>query len=192
MRTLLEQYLWARANKDSKSITPKQAGVEKVRVRLLPSPEQEDRLGELFDSCKFVYNLFLEEKLQAHKAGSNIPTYLEQCKSLAKLKNSTCLWLNNIDSKALQFVIRTLDMDFHRFVTGKAAIAPKAYGPIENTSFHTRPIKIKDGKLFLNKFRDGILVDYPELLEDGVILAITLSKSRHNMYYANCTISNEN
>lgn len=84
------------------------------KFRLYPNAEQQDLLSKTFGCCRFVYNRFLTEQIEAYKAEKKTISRFEQDKSLTTLKKEL-EWLKSADSTALQAVIQNLDNAYQNF-----------------------------------------------------------------------------
>ena len=74
------------------------------KFRLYPSDEQEEKLEETLDLCRWTYNHFLEELNESE----DVPSRYELQKELPKLKKEEKPELKKVHSKALQMVLKKL------------------------------------------------------------------------------------
>ena len=84
------------------------------KFRLYPTSEQQITMSKIFGCCRFVYNRFLAERLEAYKTEKKTISRFEQDKSLTLLKKEH-EWLKEADSTALQATIQNLDGAYQNF-----------------------------------------------------------------------------
>lgn len=86
---------------------------------LLPDEKQEELILKTLGCKRFVYNHFLDERIQAYKDGVSI-TYTDQQNKLPAMKdNPETEWLSEVDSTALQNALRDLQNAFDNFYHGR-------------------------------------------------------------------------
>lgn len=97
------------------------------KFRLYPNSIQKNSIEKTFGCCRFIYNLFLNERQTVYAATGKSPTRFQQDKELPSLKE-TYKWLKDVDSTALQSAVRNLDAAFQNFFTRvKKGIKPSGY-----------------------------------------------------------------
>lgn len=84
------------------------------KYRIYPNDEQREKISKTFGCCRFVYNKFLAERMEAYKQKGKTPSRFEQDKKLTSLKKEL-IWLKEADSTSLQFVVQNLDMAYQNF-----------------------------------------------------------------------------
>ncbi len=93
------------------------------KIRITPTPEQEQVLWDLSEKCRLLYNFALAERNQNWEANLEHPkeertyiTYLKQQNALPSIKKQypEYVW---VYSKVLQMTLRRLDADFKSFFT---------------------------------------------------------------------------
>ena len=89
------------------------------KFRIYPTAEQEDLILRTFGCVRFVYNYYLDQRMQAYKETGKSPTRFEQDKDLTLLKrqNETS-WLQEVDKCALQNAVKHLDVAYKNFFCG--------------------------------------------------------------------------
>lgn len=75
--------------------------------RLYPTPEQAQQMGQIAGSCRFVYNLALEQRRDWWKPGRTF-NFASQCRELTQLRAEVD-WLRAAPVSALQQALRDLD-----------------------------------------------------------------------------------
>ena len=95
--------------------------IKAVKIRLLPTPEQEILLNKSVGVARFTYNWGLSKWQEIYKEGIN-----PSGKKIKKIFNSTIKkdveynWLNEVSSQAISQAFSDLQDAFDNFFTGKA------------------------------------------------------------------------
>ena len=111
------------------------------RARLYPNRKQEDLLKRTFGCCRVVYNHFLAERIRSYKEDGVSLTYNKTSALLTLLKrDKDHLWLNEVDSMALQEALRNLDNAYQNFFSGRTKF-PKFHSKSHDESYRTRNSK---------------------------------------------------
>lgn len=84
------------------------------KFRLYPNREQEILIQKTFGCVRFVYNHFLDERIQQYSQAGKAPTRFQQDKSLTTLKKEL-EWLREPDKCALQEALKNLDAAYQNF-----------------------------------------------------------------------------
>ncbi|MBQ1305901.1 MAG: IS200/IS605 family element transposase accessory protein TnpB [Erysipelotrichales bacterium] len=156
-----------------------------IKARLYPTIEQQETLNKTFGSCRFVYNHFLAERVRSYKEDETSLSYNKTAHLLTELKrDEDHLWLNEVDSMALQESLRNLDRAYQNFFKGNAGF-PKFHSKHNRQSYRTRNqgngIRIVGNAVRIPKIG---LVKYKGLQPfEGTILNATVSKSASGKYY---------
>lgn len=91
------------------------------RYRLYPTAEQEALFRQTVGSCRFVYNLCLEQRrLEWHRSNPRRLTAYDQIKELPALKDDVP-WLRDVPNHPLQQAVVDLDKAFKNFFDGRAS-----------------------------------------------------------------------
>ena len=99
-----------RKNKQDNTIDKGYQGI------LYPTGEQEVLIAKTLGCCRYVYNRFLSERIEAFEKKKRTLSYVEQCKELPLLKaDPATLWLKEADATALQYSVRTLQDAYDSF-----------------------------------------------------------------------------
>ncbi len=127
------------------------------KFELRPAQEQKVLLDKHFGCVRFVYNYFLNERKEQYQKNKKSDNYYTQAKTLTDLKKKEeTIWLKEVNSQALQFVLRSLDTAYLNFFRGNAKF-PRFKSKKKKNSFtvpqHTNLI---DGKVYVPKFKEGI------------------------------------
>jgi hypothetical protein len=91
------------------------------RYRVYPTAEQEALFRQTAGSCRFVYNLCLEQrKLEYHRSHPRRLTAYDQIAELPALKVEAS-WLQDVPNHPLQQAVIDLDKAFRNFFEGRAS-----------------------------------------------------------------------
>ncbi len=91
------------------------------KYRIYPNKEQKKLLAKTFGSARFVYNYFLNMRIQEYRMEYKSVSYSCGSEELTKLKQDEDFsWLNEVDSTALQSAIKNLDTAYKNFFSKRA------------------------------------------------------------------------
>lgn len=86
------------------------------KFRLYPTREQENLIQRTFGCTRFVYNYFLDKRIQAYKESKETLNYYACAAALTELKKTDDhAWLKEVDSIALQQSLKDLDNAYQNF-----------------------------------------------------------------------------
>lgn len=155
------------------------------RYRIYPNKEQEVLLQKHIGACRFLYNLALETKISAYLSGKSLSRYDLQVQ-LKDLKQE-CTWLKEVNAQSLQTELMHLDAAYLKFFKGLSKF-PNFKKKTDKQSFQCpQNAAIKDGKLWLPKFKTGIKIEQHRLFE-GEARTVTISKTPTNKYFASILV----
>ena len=130
-----------------------------TRIRLYPTPAQEDAFRCIAGCCRLVYNAALEQRRdfwRAKRAATGTGfSWIEQKRELLAMKQDMP-FLKEVPAHCLQMALQDLDRAYGRFFDGAGGY-PKPRRKFENDSF-TFPdpaqirIDVAGGRLILPKF----------------------------------------
>jgi putative transposase len=163
------------------------------KYRIYPTEQQKVLLNKHFGACRFIYNLSLECKIKAYKQNKKNLSVFDLMKQLTDLKkDDEFKWLYEINAQSLQCSLINLNNSYNNFFKHKKNF-PKFKS--KNKDFNSFSIpqdfKIKNDKLYINKFREGIKINLHRKHE-GKLLFCTVSKTKTNQYYASITCEIQN
>ena len=81
-------------------------------IRLYPNKEQEQTINKTFKATRFIYNYFLEQKINTHQKTKKTSTYYQETKKLPEIIKQHP-WLNEIDKEILKNSLYTLNITFN-------------------------------------------------------------------------------
>jgi putative transposase len=163
---------------------------------LYPTKQQEVLLSKHFGCGRFVYNYFLDKRIQEYKQNKKSLNYYDNAKELPNLKKQN-IWLKEVGSQSLQASIECLQTAYDNFFRkvksknkGKKGF-PRFKRRNDKQSFRVKQnIKIKDKKLCFPKFLSGINFVQDREFE-GEIKFATVSKNKVGQYFVSITVQKE-
>ncbi len=109
--------------------------------RLYPTPEQERQMAQIAGSCRFVYNLALEQRRDWYRPGRKL-NFASQCREVTMLRAEVD-WLKAAPVHTLQQALRDLDRAYQNWWAGRAeAPTPRKKG-LNDTFRFPDPVSIK-------------------------------------------------
>jgi len=155
------------------------------KFRIYPNDEQQQLLAKCFGCQRFVYNYFLNKRNERYLQNQT-SNYNKDAADLTTLKQEFA-WLKEPLSQSLQRTLRNLDTAFNRFFTKKAKF-PKFKSRRDKQSFCIpQNTEIKDGRLYIPKFKKGIKIKQHRVVE-GEIINSTITKKSCGHYYVCITV----
>ena len=154
------------------------------KFRLYPTKAQTELLAKHFGCARFVYNYFLNQRIEQYRLTGKSDNYYAECKTLTELKKQEeTSWLDEVSTQSLQFAVRCLDVSYTNFFKKRAGF-PKFKSKRSKNSF-TAPqySTISDNKLFINKFREGIKCRVHREIK-GKIGKVAITKTTSGKYFA--------
>ncbi len=163
------------------------------KTRLYPTKSQEIILNKTFGSCRFAYNYFLDKRKSFYKEKGISLTYVKTSSMLTALKRDrNYLWLNEIDSMALQETLRNLDRAYKNFFR-KNAKFPRFHSKNGTQSYRTRNqgggIRVAGNTIKIPKV--GYVKCKGLRSFSGRILNATVSKSASGKFYISLCVDIE-
>ena len=160
------------------------------KFRIYPNQQQRLLLAKTFGCCRFVYNYYLNKKIELYEKLGQQLWFNSCCKDLTLLKQEF-EWLKEPDLNALQHALKNLDWSYKNFFKSGFGF-PKFKSRKDNHKSYTTsciynnikffPKHIKLPKLGLVKFRD-------KQIPQGRILNATISQDPSGKYFCSlcCT-----
>lgn len=151
------------------------------RYRFYPTEEQELLLSKSFGCCRFVFNHFLETKINSWKEKGSSLSYADCCKLLTELKRNLP-WLKEVSSVCLQQSLRHLLAAFENFFKKRARFPKykKKFGR-QAASFMQNAFQYKEKKVYIAKL--GFLDIRWSRTFSGMPKSVTLSTDSAGRYY---------
>lgn len=161
------------------------------RFRLKPTKEQEVLLNKHFGCARFVYNHFLNERIEQYRENKKSDNFYAQSKTLTQIKKKDeTVWLKEVNAQSLQQSLMCLENAYTRFFKGLSKF-PKFKSKKSKNSF-TAPqkVELKDSKVCIPKFREGIKCIANRDVK-GKIGKMTFSKTPTGKYYVSILTEQE-
>jgi putative transposase len=157
------------------------------KFKIEPTPEQMELFSKHFGACRFVFNKFLHERKEKYLNEKTSLNYYDNARTLTDIKKEEDFyWLKEINSQSLQSAIRNLDLAYKSFFN-KQNKFPRFKSKYNKQSFKIpQNALIKEGKLVIPKFKEGIKINLHREIE-GEILFATITKSTTGKYYVSIT-----
>jgi len=152
------------------------------RYRIYPTEEQKVLLNKHIGSVRFLYNLALETKQMAWVSNRVNLSCFELHQQITDLKKE-CEWLKEVNAQSLQKSIANLDRAYTAFFKGQNSFPKFKSKSRGKQSFNVpQNVKIKDNKLIIPKFREGIdiVLHRPP---KGVMKQATISRTPTGKYF---------
>lgn len=154
------------------------------KFRIYPNEEQEILLSKHFGCSRFVYNYFLNERKEQYQKDKKSDNYYKQAKTLTNLKKKEEFeWLKEVNSQTIQFALRSLDTAYVNFFRGITQFPKFKSRKHKNTFTIPQFGVVKDGKIRIPKFKDGIKVKLDKREIKGKIGKMNITKTSSGKYY---------
>lgn len=166
------------------------------KYRIYPNEKQEIQLEKTFGSCRFVYNYYLNKRIELYKLEKKTINYNACSADLTKLKREL-IWLKEIDKFALQNSLKDLDRAYQNFFREvKKGNTEQGFPKFKSkhthdfsykTTWTNNNIEVKDNYIKLPKL--GLVKMSLSQDIEGRIINCTLSKTPSNKYFVSvcCT-----
>jgi len=166
------------------------------KFRLQPTAQQKVLLNKHFGCVRWIYNHFLNERIEEYKTNKRSLRRSDNEKQLPILKTEYT-WLKEVGSQSLQYSVECLQNAYNNFFRKcKQKVKGKKGFPQFKKRHGKQSFKIKqnihlvEGKLVFPKFLDGIkFVQHREI--EGEIKFTTISKNKAGQYHVSITVSRE-
>ena len=160
------------------------------KYRIYPNKRQKELLAKSFGCCRFVYNHFLNKRIETYQTEQKTLTYNQCSSELTKLK-SELEWLKEPDKCSLQNALKDVDRAYKNFFKNNAGF-PK-YKSKKTHRFSYRTNAINGNIAYLEKHiklpKLGMVKTRTKLIPQGRILNATISQEPSGKYYVSlcCT-----
>ena len=157
------------------------------KYRIYPNKRQKELLAKTFGCCRFVYNHFLNERIETYQKEQKTLSYNQCSTELTKLK-SELEWLKEPDKCSLQNALKDMDRAYKNFFRNNAGFPKYKSKKIHRFSYRTNANIAYCGKhIKLPKL--GMVKTRTKLTPQGRILNATISQEPSGKYYVSlcCT-----
>lgn len=153
------------------------------KYRMYPNKEQIKRIWQHIGTCRFLYNLSLEEKLRAFQAENKSLTMFDLNNMIPELKKQY-EWMSETNSQSLQAVNRKVETAFKNFFRKKADF-PKfksKKNPVQSFQIPQHyEVKLTENKVKLPKL--GTVKAIISRKFTGTLKTATVSATSTGKYY---------
>ena len=161
------------------------------RFRLYPNKAQTELLAKHFGCARFVYNYFLNERIDQYKLTGKSDNFYTQEKALTILKKQEgTAWLKEVNAQSLQFALRCLEIAYTNFFQKRAKFPSFKNKHSKNSFTVPQAASIAGGRLFVPKFREGIKCRVHRVIK-GRIGKVTITKTPSGKYFASILTEEE-
>jgi len=162
-----------------------------ITIRISPSSQQRELLAKHFGHNRFLWNYFLSKRRNEYQEIKKGSTYNKDAAFLTKLRASPDhSWLQEVSVASQQRALKNLDDAYKRFFKKHSGF-PSFKSKKQRQSFTVSGgVKIRDGKLCLPKFQDGIQFNRA-IPPFNKINNITIYKAASGKYYASLSVEAE-
>lgn len=167
------------------------------KYRLYPTNEQKTLINKNIGCTRFVFNYFLDKRINAYKNENKTLTYKDNASSLTLLKKEF-KWLKEVDSIGLQQTLKDLQLAYNNFFRrtkkGENSGFPK-FKSKRNPKQSYRTQNVNNNIQVLNnqvKLPKLGLVDFRNSREfNGKINSATISRTSTNKYFVSILVDTE-
>lgn len=153
------------------------------KFKLEPNKEQKELLAKHFGSVRFVYNYFLNERLNQYKKTKKSDNYYTQQKKLTELKQlEEYKWLNEVNSQSLQCSLQNLETAYLRFFRKQSNFPNFKSRKTKNSFAIPQKVRVENGRLFIRKFKKGIKIKITREIK-GTIKSAIISLTPTGKYF---------
>jgi len=89
--------------------------IKSLKIRLLPTKEQEQKMFETINACRFTWNWGLAYNIKYYEENKKSISGRKIRDKFTKIKSQEFNWINNVSSKAYNNEFDTLDIVFKKF-----------------------------------------------------------------------------
>lgn len=119
------------------------------KVRIKPTPEQEQKLWQSVGTARFVYNWTLNRQEENYKNGGKFISDNELRKEITQLKKGELSWLNQVSNNVAKQAVKDCCVAYKNFFTKKAKKPRFKSRKKTKPSFYNDNVKLKVKKNFV-------------------------------------------
>ena len=161
------------------------------KFRIYPNKTQQKLIQKTFGCCRFVYNYYLDKRIQVYKDNKTSLNYYDCCKDLTSLKKEL-VWLKEPDKDALQKSLKDLDNAYKKFFKEHSGFpkfkSKKNHKKSYRTSCVNNNIRFQNNHIKLPKL--GWIKTRDKQIPQGRILNATISQEPSGKYYVSLCCTN--
>ena len=161
------------------------------KFRLYPNKEQTELLAKHFGCVRFVYNYFLNQRIEQYNLTGKSDNFYAQSRLLVEMKKQEeTAWLKEVNSQTLQFSLRCLESAYTNFFKKRAKFPSFKSKRSKNSFTVPQCASITGDRLFIRKFREGIKCRVHRAIK-GKIGKVTISKTPSGKYFVSVSTEEE-
>ena len=157
------------------------------KYRIYPNKEQQILIAKTFGCCRFVYNYYLDKRIQTYKENKISLNYYDCANNLKNLKKEF-EWLKEVDAISLQSSLKNLDSAYQKFFKEYGGFPKFKSKKTHRFSYETK--SVNNNIQFLNNHiklpKLGWVKTRDKEVPQGRILNATMSQEPSGKYY--CSI----
>ena len=172
---------------------------KRYNFRIYPTVEQERQIQKTFGCCRFVYNYYLNKRIEHYESNHSIYSFYECCLDMTQIKGQEeYAWLKEVDLNALQSSLKDLDEAYKGFFRRMKQGGAPGFPIYKSKHENRRAYRSKNNK---NSNNLAIVGDKIKLTKlgyvdcrvsrqiEGRILSATITQARSGKYYVSvcCT-----
>ena len=161
------------------------------KFRIYPNIAQAQQIHRTFGCCRFVWNHYLAQRIEAYRETGKSPTRFTQDKDLTSLKKQEeTIWLREVDATAQQSSLRDLDTAYQNFFRRVKKGGKPGYPKFKSKRNHRQSykskcvganIKVLEGSVQLPKLgKVKCRISKPV---EGRVLSATVSQTPSGKYF---------
>ena len=161
------------------------------KFRIYPNIAQAQQIHRTFGCCRFVWNHYLAQRIEAYRETGKSPTRFTQDKDLTSLKKQEeTIWLREVDATALQSSLRDLVTAYQNFFRRVKKGGKPGYPKFKSKRNHRQSykskcvganIKVLEGSVQLPKLgKVKCRISKPV---EGRVLSATVSQTPSGKYF---------
>lgn len=127
--------------------------IKTIKIRLIPTLEQEKLFWKASGTARFVYNWALDKQLNNYKNGGKFTSDNDLRKEITQLKKIELIWLNEVSNNVAKQAVKDLCNAYMRFFKGHAKKPKFKSKRKSRPSFYNDccKLKVKSDKVLIEK-----------------------------------------
>ena len=132
--------------------------IRTLKIRLLPTPEQEQMFWNHIGAARFIYNHMLAEQIRRREAGEKNMSEFDMNKLLTEMKQQDPYrWFFDVSARVLQRVCADLSEAYSNFFAHRRVSRSSKARRKQNRLFQLRTVSVKSGfPKHMFKFRKSV------------------------------------
>ena len=161
------------------------------KFRLYPNKAQTELLTKHFGCTRFVYNYFLNQRIEQYNLIKKSDNFYAQSKALTELKKQEeTAWLNEVNAQSLQYSLRCLDTSYTNFFKKRTKFPTFKTKRSKNSFTIPQYAYVAGNRLFIRKFKEGIKCCVHHEVK-GEVGKVTITKTPSGKYFASISTEEE-